>query len=73
MRWLDKWKLRTQMWTCIESQAGMIWIIKDDKDDGGKSNVHINFLKCFFLKQKKIPSQNIDWKKKCRITSLNVG
>ncbi len=26
---------------------GVIWIKRDDKDDGGKSNVHINFLKCF--------------------------
>jgi hypothetical protein len=35
------------MWACIGSQAGMIWIKRDDKDDGGKNNVHINFLKCF--------------------------
>jgi hypothetical protein len=27
--------------------VGVIWIKRDDKDDGGKSNVHINFLKCF--------------------------
>lgn len=73
MRWLNKWKLKTQMWTCTWFQVGMIWIKRDDKDDGGKSNVHINFLKCFLEDNRNFPLKKFDWKKKSKITSLNVS
>jgi hypothetical protein len=66
MRWLNKWKLRTQMWAYTWFQVGVIWIKRDDEDDDRKSNVHINLRKCFLEDNWNFPLKNL-------IERKNVG